>query len=208
MDASVAPNDELTRQIAACFKIFDRNGDGSISKLELRAVLCKIGQGRAVEEDDVDRCMEEADTNQNGYIELDEFMQWMMCPTCVVSVGGNGAPAAFDFDALLRPLYDIYDRDGNGTVSYAEFEECHCILQNSLGLQDTQSKHAGTHAAIEGDVHSIFKGLDNNNDKNISFPEFVEWQKKRPRPVGTHERGPEGVDSWARETAQSRFPCV
>ena len=50
--------------------------------------------------------------------------------------------------ACVRPLYDVYDQDGDGLVSMEEFIGCQTILQNSLGLKSKVSLEAGR-------VHSI-----------------------------------------------------
>ena len=41
--------------------------------------------------------------------------------------------------ACVRPLYDVYDQDGDGLVSMEEFIGCQTILQNSLGLKSKVS---------------------------------------------------------------------
>ena len=45
----------------------------------------------------------------------------------------------FDLEACVRPLYDVYDQDGDGLVSMEEFIGCQTILQNSLGLKSKVS---------------------------------------------------------------------
>ena len=42
-------------------------------------------------------------------------------------------------EACVRPLYDVYDQDGDGLVSMEEFIGCQTILQNSLGLKSKVS---------------------------------------------------------------------
>lgn len=45
-------------------------------------------------------------------------------------------------EACVRPLYDVYDQDGDGLVSMEEFIGCQTILQNSLGLKSKVSLEA------------------------------------------------------------------
>lgn len=58
-------------EIAEAFKVFDRNGDGKISAAELRHVLTSIGE--KLSDADVDQMIREADTNNDGEIDIQEF---------------------------------------------------------------------------------------------------------------------------------------
>lgn len=60
-------------EIAEAFKVFDRNGDGKISAAELRHVLTLIGE--KLSDADVDQMIREADTNNDGEIDIQEFTQ-------------------------------------------------------------------------------------------------------------------------------------
>jgi calmodulin len=60
-------------EIAEAFKVFDRNGDGKISAAELRHVLTSIGE--KLSDADVDQMIREADVNNDGEIDIQEFTQ-------------------------------------------------------------------------------------------------------------------------------------
>lgn len=64
---------DLEAEIAEAFKVFDRNGDGKISAAELRHVLTSIGE--KLSDADVDQMIREADTNNDGEIDIQEFTQ-------------------------------------------------------------------------------------------------------------------------------------
>lgn len=63
-------------EIAEAFKVFDRNGDGKISAAELRHVLTSIGE--KLSDYEVDKMIEEADTNNDGEIDIKEFTQLLV----------------------------------------------------------------------------------------------------------------------------------
>eukprot|EP00438_Fugacium_kawagutii_P016017 Skav233584 [mRNA] locus=scaffold2520:255747:256735:- [translate_table: standard] len=103
----------------------------------------------------------QADKNRNGIIEYNEFIEWLQQPMATVRMGSQGLEY-FDLEAwprgrskrlvvqqaemrglaCVRPLYDVYDQDGDGLVSMDEFIGCQTILQNSLGLKSKVSLEA------------------------------------------------------------------
>jgi calcium-dependent protein kinase len=62
--------------IVDTFKKFDSNGDGVISKDELKRVLAAIAGGQFGEEE-VDALMKASDTNKDGFIQYEEFVNWV-----------------------------------------------------------------------------------------------------------------------------------
>jgi len=62
--------------VRAAFRVFDYDNDGSISKEELREAMVNLGQRCTEEEFAV--MFAEADTNKNGRIDFDEFVDMML----------------------------------------------------------------------------------------------------------------------------------
>lgn len=62
--------------VRAAFRVFDYDNDGSISKEELREAMVNLGQ-RCTEEEFA-LMFAEADTNKNGRIDFDEFVNMML----------------------------------------------------------------------------------------------------------------------------------
>lgn len=63
------PSEEA--EMAAAFKVFDRDGDGLIGPEELRLAL--LGMGEGASEDQVKAMIRAADQNDDGMIDFDEF---------------------------------------------------------------------------------------------------------------------------------------
>jgi Ca2+-binding EF-hand superfamily protein len=67
---------DLEEEMIEAFKIFDTNNDGHISKDELKVVMQIIGEklvGEPISNEDLDIMWDEADTDQDGYIDYEEF---------------------------------------------------------------------------------------------------------------------------------------
>jgi calmodulin len=64
------------RELRDAFKVFDKDGNGSISKSELKHLMSNLGQRLSDEE--LDAMMGEVDTDGNGEIDFDEFKQMMV----------------------------------------------------------------------------------------------------------------------------------
>ncbi len=63
-------------QLRELFKLFDRDGNGKISATEIRTVMSSVS-GDHVSENEVQDMLNEADTNKDGCIDLNEFVMVM-----------------------------------------------------------------------------------------------------------------------------------
>lgn len=60
------------------FKIFDKNGDGTIEREELKEAIKHIGIPEIMTEEELDTIMDAADTSGNGSIEYNELVRLML----------------------------------------------------------------------------------------------------------------------------------
>jgi len=180
----------IKQKVKDAFKAWDVNDDGIISKNEMKTVLLKLlNKQSSVSEEDIEAFMKEADQNDNGVIEYDEFLEWVLRPGAKLTTTASGKVAAFDLEGCLRPLYDVYDKNGDGQVSWEEFEECYCILANSLSLSvpkgaNTPGGAPWMKSADEGGT--VFQQIDTDHDKWVSFKEFCQWQREALANSGLH----------------------
>ena len=68
-------------KLVELFKIYDRDGNGSIEKEELKTVISEIS-GDHVSDEEVNEMFVEADSNKDGKIQLDEFITLMKMKKC------------------------------------------------------------------------------------------------------------------------------
>lgn len=66
---------QLLDEFKDAFGLFDQDGDGRISALELGAVLSNLGKQATKEE--LEDMINEVDHDKNGTIEFEEFLQLM-----------------------------------------------------------------------------------------------------------------------------------
>jgi len=69
--------EEEKEALLQAFGIFDKNGDGTINKEELRQALTTLGFGK-LSNDEVEELFSEADADENGYIDFNELVRVMV----------------------------------------------------------------------------------------------------------------------------------
>ena len=134
-----------TKELREVFKAIDINGDGKISKEELLIHYERfVGSDKAQEE--VDKIMGEVDADKNGFIDYAEFLK------------ANVSHKYFLSSENLRRAFDLFDKDGSGSISASE-------LKGVLG------KRVKADDAI---WEQIIRSVDQNYDREIDLREFEE----------------------------------
>lgn len=67
--------DEDTERVIDMFKHWDTDGDGTITRAELKRVLLLLNP--AFTEPDLSKLMKAADKNKDGIIDFEEFVEWL-----------------------------------------------------------------------------------------------------------------------------------
>ncbi|KAK5078157.1 Mitochondrial group I intron splicing factor ccm1 [Lithohypha guttulata] len=77
MATTIQPKD-FAEETKAAFRVFDKDGSGTISAKELRAVMKSLGED--LTDDEIDEMIKEADKDNSGSIDYEEFAQ-LLSPT-------------------------------------------------------------------------------------------------------------------------------
>ena len=67
---------DTEEELLEAFKVFDRDGNGYITSHELRYIMTNLGEGLTPEE--VEEMVKEADLDNDGQIDYDEFVKMML----------------------------------------------------------------------------------------------------------------------------------
>ena len=134
-------------QLKEIFTRFDMDADGSLTHLELAALLRSLGLKPTG--DQLHALLANIDANGNGAIEFDELVQAIL-PDINDEVLVNQ-------DQLLE-VFRTFDRDGNGYITAAE-------LAGSMAKMG--------HPLTYRELSDMMREADTNNDGVLSFQEFA-----------------------------------
>ncbi|KAK1361935.1 putative calcium-binding protein CML16 [Heracleum sosnowskyi] len=135
------------KQLKEIFQRFDMDKDGSITQLELAALLRSLGI--KPKGDQIHALLNKLDANGNGSIEFDELVEAIL-PNLNEEV-------LITQDQLLE-VFRSFDRDGNGYITTAELAKQMAKMGQSL-----------TYAEIS----ELMKEADTNGDGVLNFNEFA-----------------------------------
>lgn len=168
----------MTKMIKALFKEWDADGNGSISREEMKAVMYKLGP---FTQDDINMLMAEADLDEDGEIDYDEFVNFIMAPAGMVKLTADGKAERFNLLDAFRPLFEVYDLDKTGGISVSEFRQCNTIVTGALEELPNDDFNIGAladrPALLESSATAIFKRADRDGNERLDLREFAELQR-------------------------------
>ncbi|KAK3038055.1 hypothetical protein RJ639_032034 [Escallonia herrerae] len=144
-----------TAELKGVFATFDKNGDGYITKQELRESFRNIGA--ATTEQEVEDMVERVDANGDGLIDFDEFSELF-----------EGVASQEEGDGDMREAFGVFDGDGDGLITVEEL----CLVLDSLGFKEGKRLE---------DCKEMIKQVDLDGDGMVSFDEFKMMMKAGTR---------------------------
>lgn len=140
------------KQLRDIFKRFDMDKDGSLTVLELAALLRSLGLKPSG--DQLHTMLDSMDTNGNGAIEFEELAQAIM-PDMKEQILVN--------QGQLLEVFRIFDRDGNGVITAAELAGAMAKMGQPLTYKE---------------LTEMINEADANGDGVINFHEFASIMAK------------------------------
>ncbi|CAI0426529.1 unnamed protein product [Linum tenue] len=116
-------------ELKRVFQMFDRNGDGKITRKELSDSLQNLGI--YIPEGDLTQMIEKIDVNGDGFVDMDEFGELYQ------TINGDGFITVDELRSVLaslglkqgrtvedcRKMIMKVDVDGDGMVNFKEFKQ-------------------------------------------------------------------------------------
>ncbi|KAB2002060.1 hypothetical protein ES319_D11G039600v1 [Gossypium barbadense] len=143
----VALRVEQLKQLKDIFARFDMDSDGSLTVLELAALLRSLGLKPSG--DQIHALLAKMDSNGNGAVEFDELANTILLPTMKDEILVN--------QEQLTEVFRLFDRDGNGYITAAELAGCMAKMGHPLTYKE---------------LTDMIKEADADGDGVISFNEF------------------------------------
>lgn len=181
------------RKIKQLFQAWDANGDGVISREEVRRVMLFVMDGNASEET-VDRLMEVADADKDGVISIEEFYHWMFdqrngifASNCEPSkISAAHSPA---IRAALQNWFNLLESNKKGFIDHDDFVKARLLVKKGADLKQ---------------IDEYFRYIDQGGNSKISWQEFYDEHVRLldavPRPL---EEKLEMINSRAKKLAEA-----
>ncbi|XP_022972114.1 calmodulin-like protein 3 [Cucurbita pepo subsp. pepo] len=138
-------------ELRRVFQMFDRNGDGQITKKELNDSLENLGI--FIPDKDLTQMIEKIDVNNDGYVDIDEFGELYQ------SIMNEK-----DEEEDMREAFNVFDQNGDGFITV---EELRSVLA-SLGLKQGRT--------VE-DCKKMIMKVDVDGDGMVNYKEFKQMMK-------------------------------
>ncbi|KAJ7956734.1 calmodulin-like protein 3 [Quillaja saponaria] len=148
-------------ELQKVFATFDKNGDGFITKQELKESMRNIRIFMTDKE--VDEIMGKVDSNGDGLIDFDEFC-WLSESMIGDDQKEDESEDIGDIQNNLKDAFDVFDKDKDGLISVEELG----LVLSSLGLNIGRKLE---------DCKEMIKKVDMDGDGMVNFNEFKTMMK-------------------------------
>ncbi|RAL43382.1 hypothetical protein DM860_012523 [Cuscuta australis] len=147
-------------ELRRVFHMFDRNGDGKITRKELSESLEKLNIH--IPEKEVVQMVEKIDVNGDGYVDMEEF--GTLYGALMAEMRGGDGGGEEEAEEEMREAFNVFDQNGDGFITV---EELRSVLA-SLGLKQGRT--------VE-DCRKMIAKVDVDGDGMVNYDEFRQMMK-------------------------------
>ncbi|KAK8792837.1 hypothetical protein WA158_005001 [Blastocystis sp. Blastoise] len=141
--------EEQINEYRQTFDLLDRDQKGAINRQEFKALMRSLGQYPT--DDEIEEMISQFDTNSDGLINFDEFLQMM----------AKQIQASENFDQIEEAFKSI-DVDKDGYITKTELRQ----IMSKLGENLTDEE-----------LDTMIREADKNNDGKVDISEFRDLVK-------------------------------
>lgn len=141
------------KEFREAFRLFDKDGDGTITKEELGRVMRSLGQFARVEE--LQDMLQEVDSDGDGNVSFEEFVS--ILSKSMSGPAGNTSSAEQE-ERELRDAFRVFDKHNRGYICASDLRAVLQCLGEDLS---------------EEEIEDMIKEVDADGDGRIDFLEFV-----------------------------------
>ncbi|KAL6641718.1 hypothetical protein ACP70R_019899 [Stipagrostis hirtigluma subsp. patula] len=146
-------------ELRKVFQMFDKNGDGQITKKELGESLKNLGI--YIPDDELDATMGKIDANGDGCVDVEEFG---LLYRSILGEGDGDGGEKRDEEEDMREAFNVFDQNGDG---YITVDELRAVL-SSLGLKQGRTAE---------DCRKMISKVDADGDGRVDFTEFKQMMR-------------------------------
>ncbi|XP_055376780.1 calmodulin [Condylostylus longicornis] len=140
------------REFREAFRLFDKDGDGCITKEELGTVMRSLGQFARVEE--LQEMLQEIDVDGDGNVSFEEFVDILSN----ITEDTTGLSPADQEERELRDAFRVFDKHNRGYITASDLRAVLQCLGENLD---------------EDEIEEMIREVDVDGDGRIDFYEFV-----------------------------------
>ncbi|CAH0560406.1 unnamed protein product [Brassicogethes aeneus] len=142
------------KEFREAFRLFDKDGDGSITKEELGRVMRSLGQFARTEE--LQQMLQEVDVDGDGNVSFEEFVD--IAWTAGAGSGPDHILSREEEEKELRDAFRVFDKHNRGYITASDLRAVLQCLGEDLS---------------EEEIEDMIKEVDVDGDGRIDFYEFV-----------------------------------
>ncbi|CAH1997962.1 unnamed protein product [Acanthoscelides obtectus] len=142
------------KEFREAFRLFDKDGDGSITKEELGRVMRSLGQFARTEE--LQQMLQEVDVDGDGNVSFEEFVD--IAWSASAGSDPDHVQSREEEEKELRDAFRVFDKHNRGYITASDLRAVLQCLGEDLS---------------EEEIEDMIKEVDVDGDGRIDFYEFV-----------------------------------